>query len=88
MTRRIECVAEETEEERRTRTGQRMEEIREEIKRVKIRMERQEKTERKNNIVRGLRIQGGDANKLIKEFLKEKFNIEEGIVKISLGGEA
>lgn len=88
MTRRIECVAEETEEEQRTRTGQRMEEIREEIKRVKIRMERQEKTERKNNIVRGLRIQGGDANKLIKEFLKEKFNIEEGIVKISLGGEA
>lgn len=56
MARRFESVAERTEEERRARMGQRMEEIREEIKRVKIRMERQEKTEKQSSIViRGLR---------------------------------
>ena len=57
------------------------------MRRIKRRMEEQDRKERKNKIViRGLKMKNSEAKKKVEEFMEEEFNIKEGISGIETRG--
>ena len=59
----------------------------EEMRKIKMRMEEQDRKERKNKIViRGLKMKNNETKKKVEEFIEEEFNIKDRISRVEIRG--